>query len=116
MGEQDFRVEHDSMGELKVPTEALWGAQTQRAVQNFPISGLAMPRAFIRATSATRASNQAASSRSVRRSTSSDEPIFTTIRRAAFRRAAPSVPAGPAPAWGVLALTSAPAWPGGPRV
>jgi fumarate hydratase, class II len=44
-----FRVEHDSMGELKVPAEALWGAQTQRAVENFPISGLTMPRAFISA-------------------------------------------------------------------
>lgn len=42
-----FRIEHDSMGELQVPADALWGAQTQRAVQNFPISGLAMPRAFI---------------------------------------------------------------------
>jgi len=44
-----FRTERDSMGELKVPAEALWGAQTQRAVQNFPISGRPMPRAFIRA-------------------------------------------------------------------
>jgi len=42
-----FRIERDSMGELQVPADALWGAQTQRAVQNFPISGLAMPRAFI---------------------------------------------------------------------
>src|SRR6185312_7972642 len=42
-----FRTELDSMGELQVPADALWGAQTQRAVQNFPISGLAMPRAFI---------------------------------------------------------------------
>jgi fumarate hydratase, class II len=42
-----FRIERDSMGELKVPADALWGAQTQRAVENFPISGLAMPRAFI---------------------------------------------------------------------
>src|SRR6476620_5815023 len=42
-----FRTERDSMGELKVPTDALWGAQTQRAVQNFPISGLTMPRAFV---------------------------------------------------------------------
>jgi fumarate hydratase class II len=49
MAESAFRVERDSMGELKVPAEALWGAQTQRAVDNFPISGLAMPRAFIRA-------------------------------------------------------------------
>ncbi|MCD9007137.1 class II fumarate hydratase [Luteimonas sp. XNQY3] len=44
-----FRTEHDSMGELQVPADALWGAQTQRAVQNFPISGRRMPRGFIRA-------------------------------------------------------------------
>ena len=44
-----FRIERDSMGELKVPADALYGAQTQRAVDNFPISGLAMPREFIRA-------------------------------------------------------------------
>lgn len=44
-----FRTEHDSMGELQVPADALYGAQTQRAVDNFPISGLAMPAAFIRA-------------------------------------------------------------------
>ena len=41
------RIERDSMGELAVPADALWGAQTQRAVNNFPISGLAMPAAFI---------------------------------------------------------------------
>ncbi len=45
----EFRIERDSMGELKVPADALWGAQTQRAVQNFPISGRPMPAAFIRA-------------------------------------------------------------------
>jgi fumarate hydratase class II len=45
----ETRTEHDSMGELQVPVDALWGAQTQRAVNNFPISGLAMPREFIRA-------------------------------------------------------------------
>ncbi|NYZ64131.1 class II fumarate hydratase [Luteimonas deserti] len=44
-----YRTEHDSMGELQVPADALWGAQTQRAVQNFPISGRPMPRGFIRA-------------------------------------------------------------------
>jgi len=43
------RIEQDSMGQLEVPAEALWGAQTQRAVQNFPVSGLTLPRAFIRA-------------------------------------------------------------------
>ena len=44
-----YRIERDSMGELKVPADALYGAQTQRAVQNFPISGIPMPREFIRA-------------------------------------------------------------------
>src|SRR6185437_3167434 len=39
MTESGYRVEHDSMGEVRVPKEALWGAQTQRAVENFPISG-----------------------------------------------------------------------------
>ncbi|MFT3805508.1 class II fumarate hydratase [Arenimonas sp.] len=43
------RKVHDSMGEMLVPATALYGAQTQRAVDNFPISGLRMPRAFIRA-------------------------------------------------------------------
>ncbi len=43
------RVERDSLGTLDVPADALWGAQTQRAIQNFPPSGLRMPRAFIRA-------------------------------------------------------------------
>lgn len=43
------RIESDSMGELKVPADALYGAQTQRAVNNFPVSGRRMPEAFIRA-------------------------------------------------------------------
>jgi len=45
----EFRVERDSMGELRVPRDAAWGAQTQRAVDNFPISGLTMPKAFVAA-------------------------------------------------------------------
>ncbi|MCW8900232.1 MAG: class II fumarate hydratase [Gammaproteobacteria bacterium] len=49
MTKKQFRTERDSMGELHVPADALYGAQTQRAVNNFPISGLAMPRGFIRA-------------------------------------------------------------------
>lgn len=44
----EHRIEKDSMGELAVPASALWGAQTQRAVQNFPISGRTMPERFIR--------------------------------------------------------------------
>ncbi|MCW9014339.1 MAG: class II fumarate hydratase [Gammaproteobacteria bacterium] len=45
----EFRTEKDSMGELKVPAGAFYGAQTQRAVDNFPVSGLRVPRSFIRA-------------------------------------------------------------------
>ena len=46
---EDERIEHDSLGEVAVPASALYGAQTQRAVDNFPISGLRLPRAFIHA-------------------------------------------------------------------
>ena len=45
----DYRVEHDSMGEVRVPADAHWGAQTQRAVENFPISGLPIEPALVRA-------------------------------------------------------------------
>jgi fumarate hydratase, class II len=45
----DFRTEHDSMGDVQVPRDALWRAQTQRAVENFPISGLPIDRALIAA-------------------------------------------------------------------
>ncbi|KAB2365387.1 class II fumarate hydratase [Actinomadura montaniterrae] len=49
MAEQEFRVEHDSMGEVRVPAAAKWRAQTQRAVQNFPISGRGLEPAHIAA-------------------------------------------------------------------
>jgi fumarate hydratase class II len=49
MSADEYRVERDSMGELRVPADALWGAQTQRAVQNFPLSGILLPRGAIRA-------------------------------------------------------------------
>ena len=42
-----FRTEHDSMGEVSVPADALWGPQTQRAVENFPVSGERLPRDLI---------------------------------------------------------------------
>ncbi|MFL1592468.1 class II fumarate hydratase [Rhodococcus ruber] len=47
--EQQFRIEHDTMGEVRVPADALWRAQTQRAVENFPISGRGLERTQIRA-------------------------------------------------------------------
>jgi len=49
MSKDNFRIEKDSMGEMRVPADALYGAQTQRAVENFPISNLRFPREFVRA-------------------------------------------------------------------
>ncbi len=45
----DYRIEKDSLGEVKVPKEAMYGPQTQRAIENFPVSGIRFPRVFIRA-------------------------------------------------------------------
>src|ERR1700757_3052747 len=47
--ENEYRIEHDTMGEVRVPKNALWRAQTQRAVENFPISGRGLERTQIRA-------------------------------------------------------------------
>lgn len=46
---RDYRIEHDSMGEVRVPARAKWRAQTQRAVENFPVSGQRLERAHIEA-------------------------------------------------------------------
>ncbi len=45
---ENYRIEKDSLGEIRVPADALYGAQTQRAVENFPVSGIRFPRVFIR--------------------------------------------------------------------
>src|SRR6185369_14368653 len=49
MTEQEYRIEHDSMGDVRVPASAKWRAQTQRAVENFPVSGMTISRAHIQA-------------------------------------------------------------------
>jgi len=49
MTESGYRVEHDSMGEVRVPVDAQWGAQTQRAIENFPISGRPIAPGLVRA-------------------------------------------------------------------
>ena len=43
----DYRIEKDSLGEVRVPAGAYWGAQTQRAIHNFPITGLRPYPAFV---------------------------------------------------------------------
>jgi len=55
-----FRIEKDSLGEVRVPKDALWGAQTQRAIENFPVSGMRFPRTLIRALGLIKASAAAA--------------------------------------------------------
>ena len=47
--QQRMRTEHDSMGEMQVPADAMYGASTARAIENFPVSGIRFPREFIRA-------------------------------------------------------------------
>jgi len=49
MSDDDTRIERDSMGQMRVPAAAKWGAQTQRAVQNFPLSGIPMPARVVHA-------------------------------------------------------------------
>ncbi|GGE26986.1 aspartate ammonia-lyase [Marinithermofilum abyssi] len=62
MGET-YRVQRDSLGEVKVPRDRYYGAQTQRAVENFPVSGLRLPRPFIRAQGIIKASTAVANQR-----------------------------------------------------
>ena len=78
MSADGYRVERDSMGELRVPADALWGAQTQRAVQNFPISGLTLPRGFIRALGLTKWAAAGARSATAARTSSS---CFEAVQR-----------------------------------
>jgi len=52
VAQDEFRIEHDSMGEVRVPAAAKWRAQTQRAVENFPVSGLRIERSLIGALAA----------------------------------------------------------------
>ncbi|HVM67344.1 MAG TPA: class II fumarate hydratase, partial [Acidimicrobiales bacterium] len=49
MANEHYRIEHDSMGEVRVPADAKWGAQTERAVHNFPISGTTVDAALLQA-------------------------------------------------------------------
>jgi fumarate hydratase, class II len=80
-----MRTERDSMGELQVPAAALWGAQTQRAVQNFRISGRPMPRGFIRALGLIKAAAAQANA---------NLGLLPKTRAAAIRRAAMAVAEG----------------------
>src|ERR687893_2727177 len=79
-----FRIERDTMGEVRVPAEALYRAQTQRAVDNFPISGRGLERAQIRALGLVKA----ACARVNGRLGVLDSPLATAIAAAADEVAA----------------------------
>src|SRR5690606_23669061 len=83
-----FRTEHDSMGEVRVPADALWGAQTQRAVENFPISGRPIDTRLIRALALVKA--EAATVNARRK----DVPAVTARVAQAIGDAASAVAAG----------------------
>ena len=57
------RIEHDSMGEVEVPTDALWRAQTQRAIENFPISGTTLEAEHLKALARIKAAAAAVNAR-----------------------------------------------------
>jgi fumarate hydratase, class II len=63
MSVEEFRIEHDTMGEVQVPASAKWAAQTQRAVDNFPISGLRIERSLISALAAVKGASAVANQR-----------------------------------------------------
>ncbi|MFP3906856.1 MAG: class II fumarate hydratase [Acidimicrobiales bacterium] len=85
---EHWRIEHDSMGEVRVPVDAKWGAQTQRAVQNFPISGMTIDRRLIRALALVKADAALVNARS------KDVPAVTTRIAKAIATAAEDVAAG----------------------
>ncbi|MFF2629773.1 class II fumarate hydratase [Kitasatospora griseola] len=77
--EQGWRIEHDSMGEVRVPAAAKWQAQTQRAVENFPVSGQRLERAHIAALARIKAAAAVVNARLG----VLDEPVAEAIRSAA---------------------------------
>ena len=79
---EGFRTEHDSMGEVQVPAAALWGAQTQRAVENFPISGRPIDRRLIRALALIKAEAAVVNAKS-REVPAVDDKLGDAIRKAA---------------------------------
>jgi len=81
----NFRIEHDSMGDVEVPAEALWRAQTQRAVQNFPISGRPLPPDLVHAL----ARIKAAAAR-----TNADLDVISTAQRDAIVAAVAEIVGG----------------------
>src|SRR3989454_5413265 len=80
----DFRIEKDSMGDVKVPAQAYYGAQTQRAVENFPISGQPLPQRLIHALGLVKAVAAMANRDLGKLKTELAEPIIRAAREVAI--------------------------------
>ena len=89
----DFRTERDSMGEVQVPATAYYGAQTQRAVENFPISGWTFPPALIHAMGLVKYACGVAN-RDLGKLTASGKNPLTTVQVEALLRPAGRSPRG----------------------
>ena len=79
----EFRIEKDSMGDVKVPAKAYYGAQTQRAVENFPISGQPLPKSLIRALGLVKAASAIVNRELGKLKAEVAEPIIRAAREAA---------------------------------
>src|SRR5258707_217390 len=79
----EFRIEKDSMGDVKVPAQAYYGAQTQRAVENFPISGQPLPKRLIRALGLVKVAAAAANRDLGKLKSELAEPIIKAAREVA---------------------------------
>src|SRR5205085_9824352 len=81
----EYRIEHDTMGEVRVPKDALWRAQTQRAVENFPISGTPLEADLIHAIAHVKAAAA---------SVNADLGVIAAEQAAAIRKAAAAIVSG----------------------
>ena len=91
------RIEKDTLGQVAVPTAALWGAQTQRAVENFPVSGQRLPRRMIRALALIKAAAAQVNRERGGLPTHLAGAIETAAREVADGQARRSVPGGRVP-------------------
>ena len=111
----EYRIERDSMGEIRVPAEALYAAQTQRAVENFPISGIRFPRVFLRALGLVKAAAARVNARIEAPKFHPEAPTLFTeaarhgmsaVRTTSRTRSAASASTASPARWPILSLTS----------
>jgi len=86
MPDDAYRIEKDTLGEVRVPAGAYWGAQTQRAVENFPVSGLRPPPALVRAYASVKLASARANCDFCKLTTKTSAPIEQACQEVLKRR------------------------------